>query len=148
MSKLVAENRKARFDYEVLETFECGIVLVGSELKPLRAGKANLQDSFVRYRENELFLMNAFITKYENARHFDHDETRIRKLLLHKEEIEKVRKMLEEKHLTSVPLKLYFNNKNICKVLIGVCRGKKNYDKRQTLKEKDQQREMKRLEKY
>ncbi|MCB0278448.1 MAG: SsrA-binding protein SmpB [Calditrichaeota bacterium] len=144
MDKTIVENRKARFDYEVLETVECGIVLIGTEMKPLRAGKCNLQDAYAKIKNNELFLMQAFIAKYENARHFSHDESRERKLLVHKKELAKIEKKLNEKQLSAIPLRLYFNDKSKVKVLIGLCRGKKSYDKRESIKKRDQDRDIRR----
>lgn len=145
---LEINNRKAKFDYEVLETYETGIVLTGTEIKSIRNGKANLKDSYAIIRNGEIYLLNMHISHYEQGNIFNHDETRTRKLLLHKKEIYKIRDSLERDGLTLVPLKLYFKG-NHAKLLLAVARGKKNYDKRQALKKKDDlrqiQKEMKRF---
>ena len=137
------KNRKANFDYEILETYEAGIVLTGTEIKAIRAGKANLKDSYAIVRNNEIYLLNMHISHYEQGNIFNHDETRTRKLLFHKKEIYKIRDFLEKDGLTLVPLKLYFKD-NYAKILIGVARGKKNYDKREAMKKRDNLREIKR----
>ena len=122
------KNKKAYFDYTILEELEAGIALTGTEIKSIRKGSIDLKDTFVNIKNNEAFILNMYIAKYEEGNIFNHDERRTRKLLLHKE------------GLTIIPLKLYFK-KNKVKILIGVCRGKKLYDKRQSLKEKDLKRE-------
>lgn len=142
MSKLITENRKARFDYEIMETFECGIVLRGTEMKPLRDNKASISEAFAKIKNGELYLNNASINTYENSSYFNHEIARERKLLLHKSEIEKIRKKLEEKHLTAVPIKLYFTEKGIVKLLLGIGRGKKQADKRETIKKRDISRDI------
>ena len=129
-------NRKAHFDYEIIETYEAGIVLTGTEIKSIREGKANLKDSYAIIRNNEAYLLNMHISHYKEGNIFNHDETRTRKLLLHKKEIFKIRDSLELKGLTLVPLKLYFKE-NYAKILIGVAKGKKNYDKRESIKKKE-----------
>jgi len=148
MGKLITDNRKARFNYEILEDIECGIVLQGTEMKPLRAGKASLSDAYAKIINGELFLMQMHIPKYENGTYNNHDENRKRKLLVHKRELERLERKLEEKHLTAVPLKVYFNSKGFVKILIGIGRGKKNYDKRDSIKKRDTERDMKRLMKH
>ena len=130
------KNKKAYFDYEILESFEAGIVLKGTEIKSIRAGKANLKDSYAIVRNNEVFLLNMHISRYEEGNIFNHEETRTRKLLLHKKEILKIRDSLEIKGLTLVPLKLYFKD-NYAKILIGLAKGKKLYDKRESIKKRD-----------
>lgn len=134
-------NRKARHDYEIIDTYETGIVLKGTEIKSIRLGKANLKDSYGIVRNNEVFLLNMHISKYENGNIFNHDEVRTRKLLLHKKEIRKIKNNLELKGYTLVPLKLYFKNGKV-KILLGIARGKKTYDKREDLKKKDMLRNM------
>lgn len=134
-------NRKARFDYEILETYEVGIVLTGTEIKSIRSGKAQLKDSYAIVRDGEIFLLNMHIHKYEEGNRFNHEETRTRKLLLHKKEILKIRDKIEKVGLTLIPLKLYFKG-NIVKLELAVVRGKKNYDKRETLKKKEIQRQI------
>ena len=132
-------NRKARFDYEILETYEAGIVLKGTEIKSIRNSRANLKDSYAIIRKNEMFLLNMHISPYENGNIFNHNETRTRKLLLHKKEILKIKNKVELQGLTLVPLRLYFKN-NKAKIEIGIARGKKLYDKRETLKKKEIER--------
>lgn len=134
-------NKKANFDYEIIDTYECGIVLTGTEIKSIRSGKANLKDSYAIIKNNEIFLLNMHISSYESGNRFNHEETRTRKLLMHKYEILKLRDKLEIDGLTIVPLKLYFKNSN-AKILIGLARGKKNYDKRDSIKKKDIERQM------
>jgi len=129
-------NRKAKYNYEVLDTIECGIVLTGTEIKSLRSGKGNIRDSYAVVKNNEVFLINMHISAYENGNIFNHDETRMRKLLLHKKEIFKLRDKVRLERLTLVPLKVYLKNGR-AKILIGICRGKKNYDKREDIKKRD-----------
>ena len=136
-------NRKARHDYFIEEEYECGIALTGTEIKSIRDGKANIKDSYAIIRKNELYLLNMLISHYKEGNIFNHEETRDRKLLLHKKEIKKISQMIEVQGLTIVPLKLYFKD-NKLKVLIGICRGKKNYDKRESIKERDIKRDVER----
>lgn len=141
-------NREARFNYFVLESVECGVVLTGTEIKSIRDGKCNLKDSYARIRNNEVYLLNMNISEYKEGNIFNHEETRSRKLLLHKKEIKKLEEAVTLNGMTLVPLKLYFKN-NKLKVLLGVCRGKKNYDKRESIKERDIKREtLKNLKRY
>ncbi len=134
-------NRKVRFDYEILEEIESGIVLTGTEIKSIKDGKANLKDSYAIIRNSEVFLLNMHISHYKEGNIFNHEETRTRKLLLHKKEILKLRDKLELQGLTLVPLKLYFK-KNKVKILLGLGKGKKTYDKRESIKEKDIKRNL------
>lgn len=140
-------NRKARYDYEIEDTYEAGIVLTGTEIKSIREGKVNIKDSYAIIRNNEIYLLNTHISLYEEGNRFNHDEDRTRKLLLHKKEILKLKDKLEIEGYTLVPLKIYFV-KNKAKVLIGVAKGKKNYNKKETIKERDIQREMEKSLKY
>ena len=140
-------NRKAKFDYFIEDTYECGIVLTGSEIKSIRAGKVNLKDSYGIIRNNELFILNMHISKYENSSLFNHEETRTRKLLAHKKEIYKMRDKMNIEGYTLVPIKLYIKN-GLAKVLIGVAKGKKNYDKKQVIKERDIDKYNKKTMKY
>jgi SsrA-binding protein len=140
-------NRKARYDYEIEDTYEAGIVLTGTEIKSIREGKVNIKDSYAIIRNNEIYLLNTHISIYEEGNRFNHEEDRTRKLLLHKKEILKLRDKLEVEGYTLVPLKIYFV-KNKAKVLIGVAKGKKNYNKKETIKERDIKREMERNFKY
>lgn len=134
-------NRKAKFDYFVEEEYEAGIALTGTEIKSVRNGHCNIKDSYGIVRNGEVFLLNMYIGQYKEGNIFNHNETRTRKLLLHKKEIKKIAQMVETQGLTLVPLKLYFKE-NKLKVLLGVCRGKKTYDKRETMKERDIQRDV------
>lgn len=134
-------NRKARFNYEVIDTIECGIVLKGTEIKSIRDGKANIKDSYGIIKNNEVFILNMHISPYENGGVFNHDETRTRKLLLHKKEILKLKNKLELEGFTLIPLKLYFVNGR-AKIELGLCKGKKLYDKREDAKKKDEMREI------
>ena len=141
--KVVCVNRKARHNYLILETYEAGLVLQGSEVKSLRDGEANLKDSYARILKGEAFLLNAHISPYSAASQFNHDPTRTRKLLLHRHEIGRLTGKVKERGLTLVPLKLYFR-KGKAKVELGLAQGKKLYDKRQTLRQKAAQREVER----
>ena len=140
-------NRKARFDYEVLEEIEAGIVLTGTEIKSIRDGKANIKDCYGVIRNGEVYLLNMHISHYEQGNIFNHDETRTRKLLLHKKEILKLHNSIQLQGLTLIPLKVYFK-KNKAKILLGLCRGKKNYDKRESIKERDIKRDLQKNYKY
>ena len=134
-------NRKVNFDYEILDTFEAGIVLTGTEIKSIRLGKCNLKDSYAIIKNNEIFILNMHISQYEQGNRFNHEETRTRKLLMHKKEILKLRDKLEIEGFTLVPIKLYFKGSK-AKLLIGLAKGKKNYDKRESIKKKDIERQI------
>lgn len=129
-------NRQAKFNYEILESLEAGIVLTGTEIKSLKKGNANIKDSYAVIKNDEIYLLNMHISHYEEGNVFNHDETRTRKLLLHKKEILKLKNKIELNGFTIVPLKVYFV-RNHAKVLIGLARGKKNYDKREDIKKRD-----------
>ena len=135
------QNRKVNFDYEIIDTFETGIVLTGTEIKSIRLGKCNLKDSYAIIKNNEIFILNMHISQYEQGNRFNHQETRTRKLLIHKKEILKLRDKLEIEGFTLVPIKLYFKG-NKAKLLIGLAKGKKNYDKRESIKKKDIERQI------
>ena len=135
------KNKKAAFDYFIEEEIECGIVLKGTEIKSIRNGQANIKDCYAIIKNNEVFLLNMFISKYENGSIFNHDERRTRKLLLNKKEILKLRDKVEISGYTLIPIKLYFKN-NKAKILLGLAKGKKNYDKRESIKEKDIKRDI------
>ncbi len=137
-------NKKANYDYNIEDTIEAGIVLVGTEIKSIREGSANLKDSYAIIRNNEIFLLNMHISPYKEGNQFNHDEKRTRKLLLHKKEIKKLQNKIEMEGYTLVPLKLYFI-KNKAKILLGVAKGKKNYDKRETIKKRDEMREARKM---
>ena len=134
-------NKKAYHDYFILETYEAGIVLQGTEIKSIRVNGANIKDSYAIVKNNEVFLLNMHISHYEQGNIFNHDETRTRKLLLNKKEIKKIKDKIDLEGNTLVPLKLYFKNGK-AKILIGIAKGKKNYDKRETIKERDIKREI------
>ena len=138
-------NKKAYFNYQVLEDFNCGIVLVGSEVKSLRLNNVNFGDSFAFFKEGEIFLKNLSIAKYKEATYQNHDELRDRKLLLTKKEITKISKSSETKGITLIPLEIFTLHGRF-KIKLGVCRGKKDYDKRQSIKDRDIKRELKRKE--
>ena len=134
--KLIANNKKAFHDYFIEDTYEAGIELTGTEIKSIRAGNCNIKDSYAIIRNKEVFLINMFVSPYKEGNIFNHQETRTRKLLLHKKEINKLEEKIEQQGLTLIPIKLYFKN-NKLKVELAVCRGKNNYDKRETIKERD-----------
>lgn len=134
-------NRKAKHDYFIEEVYETGIVLTGTEIKSIRAGNCNIKDCYGIIRNHEIFLLNMYVGTYKEGNIFNHEETRNRKLLLHKKEIKKLEEAIHMKGLTLVPLKLYFKH-NRLKVSLGVCRGKKDYDKRETIKERDIKKEV------
>ena len=141
-------NRKANHDYFVDSTVEAGIVLTGTEIKSIRDGKCNIKDCYGIVKNGEVYLLNMYVEQYKEGNIFNHEETRSRKLLLHKKEIKKLEEAVTLNGMTLVPLKLYFKN-NKLKVLLGVCRGKKNYDKSQSIKERDIKREtLKNLKRY
>ncbi len=141
--KIVSQNKKAFHDYFILDTYEAGIELKGTEIKSVRKGSVNLKDSFIRIKDNEAFIENMHIAPYEQGNRFNHEPLRTRKLLLHKKEIKKLQKEVKENGLTIVPTKLYFNTSKL-KVEVCLARGKKLYDKRQDLKEKDSKRDIER----
>ncbi len=136
-------NRKAKYDYEILETIEAGIALTGTEIKSIRLGNANLKDSYAIIRENEVYLLGMHISLYKEGNIFNHEEMRTRKLLLHKKEILKLNNKITLEGHTLIPIKLYFK-KNRAKILLGLARGKKVYDKRETIKQRDMEREIRR----
>jgi len=141
-------NRKAHRDYEVLETVECGIELKGSEVKSLREGNINLNDSFARVDKGEVVLYNAHVSPYAQASYLNVDPVRTRKLLLHKKQIERFAGQLSQKGLTLVPLKAYFNDRGFVKIELGLCRGKKLYDRRETIKSREEDLKIKRMMKH
>ena len=136
-------NKKAKFDYFIEEEIECGIELKGSEVKSIREGSCNIKDSYARIKAGEVFVINMFIKKYQNTGEaFALNETRERRLLLHKKEIKKLKEKTSKEGYTLIPLKIYFNEKGKVKLLLGLCKGKKNYDKRETIKERDIKRKI------
>ena len=141
------KNKKAYFDYEILKEYEAGLELFGTEIKSIRKGSVDLRDSFVIIKDNEAYILNMYIAKYDEGNRFNHDERRERKLLLHKKEIYKIRDKVEKEGYSLVPVKLYLKDGR-AKILVGIARGKKLYDKRQSLKEKDIKREMEKNIRY
>ena len=145
MSIAIATNRKAHRDYAVLETFECGIELKGSEVKSLRAAKVNLNDSFARIEHSEVILYNTHITPYSQASYLNVEAVRPRRLLLHRNQIKKIVGRLTQKGLTLVPLKAYFNDRGFAKIELALCKGKRLYDKREDIKRRESDLEMRRV---
>jgi len=143
--RVVADNRKARFNYEIGETFEAGIQLAGTEVKSLRANKAAIGESYVSPENGEIWLINSHIPEYLQANRFNHEPRRHRKLLLHRRQIERLMNAVQREGMTIVPLKLYFNERGVAKLEIALARGKKIHDKRETEKKRDWQREKARL---
>lgn len=141
------KNRKARFNYQILDVIEAGIVLTGTEIKSLKQGKANIKDAYATYKNGEIFLVNMHISSYDNGNRFNHDETRTRKLLLHKGEILKLRDKINIQGLTLVPLEVYLKH-GLAKVSLGVAKGKKVYDKREDIKKRDIERSIRAKLKY
>jgi SsrA-binding protein len=144
-SKVVAENRKARFNYEIGEKFEAGIALTGSEVKSLRTGKATIAESYAYAKDGELFLVNAYIPEYTQASRFNHEPKRMRKLLVHKKEATRLSMAIRREGMTLIPLRLYFNPKGIAKIELGLAKGKKLHDKRESEKARDWARDKARL---
>jgi SsrA-binding protein len=144
-NKTVAENRKARFSYEVLDTVEAGLVLTGTEVKSLRQGQANIQDSYASVEGGEIWLINSYLPEYLQANRFNHEPRRRRKLLLNKREMAKLSQSIDREGMTLVPLKVYFNDQGRAKLLLAVGRGKKLHDKRESEKQRDWSREKGRL---
>ncbi|MBS5778839.1 MAG: SsrA-binding protein SmpB [Acholeplasma sp.] len=134
-------NRKANYDYEIIDTYEAGVVLTGTEIKSIRLGMITLKDSYAIIKNNEIFLLNVHISSYEQGNRFNHDELRTRKLLLHKKEIIKLKEKIDKEGFTIIPLKLYFVKGKV-KILLGLAKGKKNYDKREAIKKKDIERQI------
>ncbi|WP_019961677.1 SsrA-binding protein SmpB [Woodsholea maritima] len=144
-SDAIAVNRRARFDYEIEETFEAGLQLTGTEVKSLRQGRANIAESYVSPERDEIFLINADFPPYEMGNRFNHEPRRHRKLLLHRKEIGKLQGAVAKEGRTIIPLRLYFNQRGIVKIQIGLAKGKKAVDKRETIKERDWNRQKSRL---
>jgi len=143
--KVIADNRKARFNYEILDTFEAGIALQGTEVKSIRQGGANIRESYISPENNELFLVNCHIDEYEFGNRNNHSPRRPRKLLMKRREIDKLSQAKQRDGLTIIPLKMYFNKRGMVKLAVGLARGKKIHDKRETEKKRDWQRQKSRL---
>ena len=137
--KVIATNKKASHDYYILDTYEAGIVLQGTEIKSVRANKVNIKDAYVLIKEEQLFVINMHIAQYKEGNIFNHNETRTRKLLMHKREIIRIFNKIQGENLTIIPTKVYLDH-GLCKVEIAIAKGKKQFDKRQALKEKDAKR--------
>ncbi|MEM1049476.1 MAG: SsrA-binding protein SmpB [Pseudomonadota bacterium] len=144
-NRTIADNRKARFNYEVVDTFEAGIELKGTEVKSLREGKSNIAESYAAAHEGELFLYNAYIPEYLQANRFNHETRRPRRLLMHRREINRLTGAVQRDGMTLVPLRLYFNERGRAKLQLALARGKKTYDKRETEKRRDWERDKARL---
>jgi len=144
-TKIISQNRRARFNYEIIETMEAGIVLAGSEVKSLRTSKVNISDTYAAPENDEIKIHNLFINEYKNSSQKDINPRRIRKLLLHKREIKKIQGYIDQKGLTLIPLKLYFNSKGVAKMELAIAKGKKLYDKREAEKKRDWDRSKQRL---
>lgn len=144
---VMAQNKKARHDYTILNTYEAGLVLTGTEIKSIRAKRVNLTDGFAQVRNGEAWLMNIHISEYTQGNRFNHDPLRNRKLLLHKKEIARLQGETQDKGITIVPLRIYLKN-GVAKVLLGVAKGKHEYDKRETLKRREQDRQIARVMKH
>lgn len=145
--KIVHTNRKARFNYEIIDSIEAGIVLTGSEVKSVREGKVNLNDAYGTFRSDELWMISMHISPFDKAAMENPDPRRDRKLLLHKRELKKLKRQVEEKGVTIVPLRVYFK-RHLAKVEIGLARGKRKVDKRKTIADRDMKRDMERERKY
>lgn len=139
------KNRKARYEYEFIDTYEAGIVLKGTEIKSIREGKVNLMDGYCYFNDGELYLKGIHISPYSQSSFYNHESTRERKLLLHKRELEKIKTKLDEKGLTLIPSRLYINKRGFAKVEVALAKGKKLHDKRDSIKEKDMKRELDRM---
>jgi SsrA-binding protein len=144
-TKVIADNRKARYAYAIDNTLEAGLMLTGSEVKSLRTGKATIGESYAFAKDGELYLVNAYIPEYTQASRFNHEPKRMRKLLVHKKEASRLAMAIQREGMTLIPLKLYFNPKGIAKIELGVAKGKKLHDKRETEKNRDWQRDKARL---
>ena len=144
-TKIIADNRKARYAYAIDDTLEAGLILTGSEVKSLRSGKAMIAESYAFAKDGELFLVNSYIPEYSQASRFNHEPKRMRKLLVHKREASKLSSATQREGMTLIPLRLYFNPKGIAKIELGIAKGKKLHDKRETEKKRDWQRDKARL---
>lgn len=145
VKEIVIKNKRARFEYELIESYDAGIQLFGTEIKSIRMGKASIVDSFCQMKDGELYIINMFIDEYDWGTHFNHKTKRDRKLLLQKKELKKLERKTKETGLTIVPTTLYINNKGLAKLKVYLARGKKLYDKRESLKGKDLKRDLERI---
>lgn len=143
--KVIAENRKARFNYEIIDTFEAGLVLQGTEVKSLRNGEANIAESYASFEDGEMWLINSHVPEYLEANRFNHNPHRRRKILLHQKEIARLSQAVDREGMTIVPLKLFFNDRGLAKLVLALGKGKKTVDKRETIKQRDWDRQKSRL---
>ncbi|MBL6656829.1 MAG: SsrA-binding protein SmpB [Flavobacteriaceae bacterium] len=142
------KNKRARFEYEIIDTYEAGIVLAGTEIKSIRLSKANISNSFCEFNENsELFVVNMQVDEYSHGNHYNHQPKAVRKLLLQKRELKKLHKEIAQKGIAIIPLRLYLNDKGLAKLQIALAKGKKLYDKRETIKDRDNKRALDRIKK-
>jgi SsrA-binding protein len=144
--KIIAQSRKAYYNYTIEEEIEAGIMLLGSEIKAIRDGRININDAYAAEIKGELFLVNSVINEYKGSNRFNHEVSRARKLLLHKKQVQKIMGQMAQKGYSIVPLKLYFNQRNIVKILLGLAKGKKMHDKRESIKKRDESRRVARGE--
>ena len=144
-SKLIADNRKARHAYAIGETLEAGIQLTGSEVKSLRGGRSTISESYAQAKDGELFLVNAYIPEYSQASRFNHEPRRVRRLLVHKRQVARLAAAVQREGMTLIPLKMYFNTRGVAKLELGIAKGKKLHDKRETEKQRDWARDKARL---
>ena len=142
------KNKRAFHEYEIIQKFEAGISLKGTEIKSIRSGMVNFKDSFVKIKDGECWLMNFHISPWEKASYFNHEAERPRRLLLHRHEIRRMKSKVEEQGMTLVPLDIYVNDKGFCKITLGIAKGKKTYDKRDALQQKDVQRDKEREQRH
>ena len=145
--KVKIKNRKARFEYDILDTYTSGIVLAGTEIKAIREGKASIAESFCEFHNSELFIINMTVQEYSHASHFNHNPKSERKLLLNRSELKKLEKEVKNSGLTIIPLVLFTNDKGLAKLEIALCRGKKEFDKRHSIKERESKRDLSRIKK-
>ena len=146
--KVVATNKKAHTDYEIIEKIEAGLSLLGTEVKSLREGRINLKDAYCKFKNGELYLVNAHISPYKHSKYVNHDPERPRKLLLRKRELKRLLGKVSERGFTIIPLKVYFNEKGIAKVEVALAKGRRSYDKREKIAQRDLERRLRREEKY
>ena len=146
-NKIEVKNRKARFEYEILDKYMAGIVLSGTEIKAIRLGKASIAESFCEFKNNELFVINMTVQEYSHATYFNHNPKQERKLLLNRRELNKLEKEVTNSGLTIIPIKMFINDRGLAKLQISLAKGKKLYDKRDTIKDRDNKRRLDRIQK-
>ncbi len=146
-NKIIIKNRKARFNYEILDKYTAGIKLAGTEIKSIRQGKAGIAESFCEFHKGELYVINMHVEEYSHATHFNHNPKTERKLLLNKKELRKLEKQVTQSGLTIIPLRLFINDRGLAKLVIGLAKGKKVHDKRETIKDRESKRRLDRIKK-